>query len=182
MRLLLLLLITLPALANDAAKLKKGDVLVTTKKLDDGSILAIVHAIIKSPPAKVWQLIEDCSKYDTTMSNTKNAKELSRKGGDIVCQVEIVTPFPLANLHATTAVRHSIKEGVYRRSWRLLKGDFIKNEGAWILSPVADGKETHVEYRVNARTKIPLPGFIQESAQKRTLPELIGHLRKQLAK
>lgn len=175
----LLSLAAAPAAASKAERLAKGDVIVTTSKVKGYDMpKAHVEAIIKAPPAKVWKIIEKCGDYAKTMPRIAKAKEVSRKGNVVTCDVTVDLPFPLDDLQAVTRAKHTEKDGTYKRAWTLLKGDYQVNTGSWTLSP--HGKnQTLVKYEVFAVPNVSLPTFLQETAQQNSLPNLIEKLRKQ---
>jgi ribosome-associated toxin RatA of RatAB toxin-antitoxin module len=177
------LTLCLPVLGNTPtkARLEKGDVIITTKKIAGSPIPeARVRALIDATPEKIWPLVEDCNNYKANMVRVKDAHEISRKGETVVCETTIDMPFPISDLTASTRARHTIKDGTYRRAWKLLKGDYEVNTGSWTLKAYDDGR-TLVEYRIHAVPKIPVPGFLQQAAQSTSLPKLINHLRKRVA-
>lgn len=167
--------------------LEAGEVLITTKKIGDSPIpQARVRALVDAPVETVWALVSDCDNYKKNMVRVESAKKLwekgkadSPEGAVVVCTTTIDMPFPLSNLTSKTAGKHTIKDGVYRRAWKLLKGDYHSNTGSWTVKKYKDTDRTLVEYKIHAVPKILVPAFLQEAAQSSSLPELIGHLRKQ---
>ena len=165
--------------------LEAGEVLITTKKIGDSPIpQARVRALVDAPVETVWALVSDCDNYKKNMVRVESAKKLWEKGeasspdgAVVVCTTTIDMPFPLANLTSKTAGKHTIKDGVYRRAWKLLKGDYHSNTGSWTIKKYKGTERTLVEYKIHAVPKIPVPAFLQEAAQASSLPDLIGHLR-----
>lgn len=163
-------------------RLEKGEVIVTSKKVKGSSTPRIkAVGLIKAPPAKVWKIIDKCDDYERTMQRIKKADEISRKGNVVRCKITLKMPFPLKNVTALTEAVHTVEEGKkYRRAWKLIEGDFKRNKGSWTLTAHAGGKHTIAVYRLLVEPKVPVPAMIQQMAQRKTLPELYQHLRKQL--
>jgi ribosome-associated toxin RatA of RatAB toxin-antitoxin module len=163
-------------------KLNSGEILISTHKVagSDTPEFAMV-AVIDATLARVWHLVSHCNDFVRTMPRVERSKELSRKGDRIVCRVTVDLPFPFGDLTSTTEARHHVADGVMRRTWRLLSGDFKVNSGSWTLSPFAgNAKRTLVRYRTHVIPKIFLPGWVRRAAQKSSMPKLIKNLRRLL--
>ena len=164
-------------------KLDKGEVLISRHKSKLGYDKVKALAIIKAPPAKVWPTFDKCGNYKNSMLRVASSKELSRKGGVVRCEIVIAMPFPIKNLRTVTDAVHTAKPGkFYKRKWNLVEGDFKVNRGSWTLRPYKDGTQTLLTYLVVAEPNIPVPQFIRRAAQNKTLPELIEHIRKRVAR
>lgn len=173
----------LSALADETrARLDRGDVLVDTRPVPgSGAPHVTVRAVIDAPPAKVWPLIDRCGDYPRTMQRIKEAKELSREGGQVRCEVLLASPWPMKDLRSVNAAEHTIEPGRWRRAWKLESGDFKVNDGSWTLTPFdQQGQRTYVVYEVHSEPKSGVPGFLQEFAVRQALPGLIQHLRAQM--
>lgn len=169
------------ASAKDWAKaLDKGEILVYTTKVkgfDDEAV--VVKAVIEAPPEKVWKLVSNCANYKKTMQRIVKAQMLPKRNGKVMCKVTVDMPFPYSDLTALTAAVHKEGPPKWSRQWKLVNGDYEHNTGGWTLTRWrGDAKRTHVLYRVHAKPKAWIPGWIRRAAQKRTLPKLINHLRK----
>ena len=165
-------------------RMEKGEVIVKAMKVK-GSLTKKVRsvAIVQAPPAALWKLIERCDDYETTMLHIAKAEELSRKGGNVRCRVTVDMPFPLEDITATTDIVHTVIPGKkWHRQWKLVSGDYKFNSGSWTLTPYAGGRHTLVVYDVHAEPKVAVPEMIQRMAQKKSVPALFEHLRKQLQK
>lgn len=163
-------------------RLEAGEVIITTEKVEGSDLpRAIAVGVIEAPPAKVWALIEDCSKYAKTMVRIEKAELLERDGGTMVCRVTADLPFPLPNLTGETRAVHTVEPGVrYERRWTLVKGDYRANTGAWVITPwKGDPKRTHARYELHVDPKIHVPDSFITSGQKKSLPDLFAKLREQ---
>jgi hypothetical protein len=168
------------AAADVEARIAAGEVVVTTRAVAGCELPeATVQAVIDAPPAVVWKLVDDCNNYKNTMIRIASSKELSRNGTTSQCQVTVNMPVPLSNLTSLSEAVSTAQGGQFKRTWKLIKGDYKRNEGSWVLAPFdAEGKRTRVTYKVLADPNVSVPNFIIRRAQMSTLPELIVKLRK----
>ncbi|MCO4762698.1 MAG: hypothetical protein KC502_14390 [Myxococcales bacterium] len=177
------LVVSIPAFASEQERLSKGEILVKIRPVKGMDIpAATVRAVVEAPVEKVWAIINLCSRYTKTMMRVKKSKELSRKGNVVHCDVLVDMPWPIDDLRAITRAVHTIRPGAfYKREWKLVKGDYKRNTGSWTLTPFAkDKKRTMVVYKAHAVPNISVPKWLQRAAAKRTFPNLIKHLRKQV--
>ncbi len=164
----------------EQARLARGEVIIR-RVVVPGSEMpeAIVRGVIDAPPARVWAIIDRCAHYPGKLPRVKAARELSRKGNIVVCDVTIDMPFPFSDLRAKTRAVHTVRKGFFRRAWNLIEGDFKHNRGSWTFTPFsANGRRTLAVYRVHALPNTPLPIWLQRKASETTLPNLFKALRK----
>jgi ribosome-associated toxin RatA of RatAB toxin-antitoxin module len=169
-----------PDLPKDrVAALQKGEVVVATS-VPEGSnaVFVVAEGVVEAPPARVWALVEACNNYSKTMPRIKESKELSRKGDVITCQITADMPFPLPNLTSVTRAEHTIGGGRYVRAFKLIEGDYHRNEGRWVIEPFdGDPQRTLARYELALEPKMPAPRSLVEAAQARTIPQLFKGLR-----
>ena len=168
--------------ADETRRLRAGEVLITTQKVPGRSVPRVkAKALIKAPPSEVWAIIEDCGRYKETMPRIVDSRELSRERGNVVCRVEYDMPFPLGDIWSETESMHTEEpQRLYRRAWRLRRGDFIENTGSWTLEPYGATDVTLVTYEILSEPNVSLPAFVLKMAQQQTLPEVFSRLRKRL--
>jgi ribosome-associated toxin RatA of RatAB toxin-antitoxin module len=139
-------------------------------------------AVLSVPPEKVWKLISDCSKYKGRMARVVAARLVKKEGNKHTCEVTVEMPFPFSNLTATTEATHEeTAEGMSRR-WKLVKGDYKRNEGSWEIKSADGGKKSEVTYTLHVEPNITLPNSIIEAAQKKSIPDLFVRLEQEAAK
>lgn len=179
-----LLLFSLPASADSAKdRLAAGEIIIKTSPVAGSSTPKLrAMAVVDAPPERVWAIIDKCDDYEKTMVRVAEAEELSRQGTKVRCKVTVDMPFPLSNLTAVTEATHTVKPGeLWERKWKLVEGDYKVNMGSWRLAPFDDAKtRTLVVYEVVADPKITIPEGIKKAAQKKSIPELMEHLREQV--
>lgn len=166
------------------ARLAAGEIIVSSKPVPGSEQhRSTVLAVIDAPPERVWRIISKCADYKRTMVRVSKSAELWKKGNVHRCKVTIDLPFPLSDLTATTDAVHTVIPGKkWERKWTLVEGDYAKNNGSWTLAPFSDsGTRTLVIYKIHADPDVPIPDGIRRAAQRKTLPNLIKHLRKQVA-
>lgn len=175
------------ALAAGPADLDHGDVVVTTRDFAGSDVPeATVRAVIDAAPELVWSVVSDCANYKNTMPSiaaSEQVKSEKTADGDEVrfCRVVAHLPFPFANLTSVTRGVHKVDPGKrWTRVWKLVEGDYVRNEGMWLVEPHGEGKSL-VTYVIEAQPKIPLPSSLVASIEQGTLPEMIQNLRKKVA-
>lgn len=158
--------------------LDRGEILVYTQQRANAAPEVVVKAVVEAAPQQVWKLVSDCGRYPRTMLRIKAARELRRRGEEVVCRVTVDMPFPYADLTATTRAVHRGSGHRFSRRWELIDGDYRVNRGSWVLGPFGgDPRRTLVVYRVQAEPKVWIPDWIRRKAQSRSLPEMIRRIR-----
>ena len=72
-------------------------------------------------------------------------------------------------------------EGDRTVRWSLVKGDMLRSlEGAYTLTPSADGTVTTVEYTLAVDTKIPLLGLMKSKMEKVIIDRALAGLKKRV--
>ena len=173
--------------ASTRQRLDRGEVIINTRPVDGSPLPRVmVRAVVEAPPARVWQVIDAVHDYARTMGGVKTATVLSREedaGGERVrARITVKMPFPLKDLTSVTDGVHSVEPGErYRRRWELVEGDYHANSGSWTLVPFDDdASRTLVTYELHALPHIRIPAALLGLAQKKMIPRLIDHLRRQV--
>lgn len=179
----LLLVLTAPATASAAdwmARLSKGEIIVYSRTVRNSSTQEVVlKAVIEAPPTKVWPLLSKCNDFTWTMPRIKKSREHSRKGNRIVCTTTVDMPFPYSDLTATIAAVHTLRKGYWARRWDLIRGDYLKYQGSWVLTHFQGSKNrTLLVYRAHVKPRAWIPDWIRRAAQKRSLPDMIKRFRR----
>lgn len=166
--------------AATLARLGRGEVIIRNEARPGSTTPVIfLQAAIDAPAAKVWNLIDQSSRYQEFMPRVKKSEELARNGMEVRTRMTIDMPFPLKNLTATTRALHTVvPDVVYKREWKMESGDYETNEGAWVLMPFpGEPHRTVATYRAIVQPKIPLPAALKTLAQEKALPGLVDALR-----
>lgn len=185
-----LLVVAVTALASQSvaqesfhARLSKGEIIVEASKVAGSDIPETkVTAVIDAPPGEIWKLVEQCNNYPKNMIRIKKAKELSRSGNQVKCQVTAEIPWPFSDLTAITMAKHTVGPPVWKREWDLVEGDYKSNKGSWrIQSFDLENTRSLVVYQVHAVPNMSVPDSLVKKAQRETMPDLIKHVRKRVA-
>lgn len=139
-------------------------------------------AVLSQPPDKVWGIISDCSKYKGRMPRVAAAKLVKQEGNKFTCEVTVEVPFPFSNLTAVTEATHEESASGMSRRWKLIRGDYKRNEGSWEIKPIDGGKKSEVTYTLHVEPNTALPASILEAAQKKAIPDLFVRLEKEAGK
>ena len=172
----------LPTLSPaEVSRLGRGEVIITSMP-EPGSPLprVTIKAVIEAPTSRVWSLIDDVNNYHKSLAGIKRARELSRDGEKVLVEATIGVPFPLKDMTSTSESLHQdLGGGRYRRSWKMVRGDYKANSGSWDLIPFeGDESRTLIVYQVYAVPKMRIPKKLQEMAQKKAGPKMVEQLRK----
>ena len=170
------------AQSNDA--LGKGEISVDVVDVKGSPMpKVVVKGVVDAPPAKVWEIVSDCTKYKQRMSRIKAAKLVKKTGQTYICDVTVELPFPLSNLRATTTAKHVTGPPSWSRTWTLLEGDYERNDGSWVLQEFAgDPNRTFVVYSVHAIPNTAVPDWLRKRAQESSMPDVIKRLRAEVKK
>lgn len=139
-------------------------------------------AVLSQPPEKVWGIISDCSKYKGRMPRVAAAKLVKQEDNKFTCEVTVEVPFPFSNLTAVTEATHEVSASGMARRWKLIRGDYKRNEGSWEIKPIDGGKKSEVTYTLHVEPNTALPASILEAAQKKAIPDLFVRLEKEAGK
>jgi ribosome-associated toxin RatA of RatAB toxin-antitoxin module len=141
----------------------------------------VARAVLDVPAKKVWAIVSDCATYKDHMPRIAASELLKKEGNVHTCKVTVAMPFPLSNLTGiTNAVHEETATGMTRR-WHLVSGDYKVNDGSWEVKPLEDGS-TLVVYSIHAEPNTNVPQWIRESAQKKTLPDMMERVKAEAAK
>lgn len=172
-----------PAAELIACEQPAGEVRVVSKAVAGSSVPQLhVSAVMDSPAERVWKIISDCNGYKNSMPRTIASKEIAKGGGRSVCETEIHMPFPFANLHSQAEFVDTLAQGRWVRTFRQLRGDYVKSEGSWTVTPCGpDGSQSLVAYELHAILKVVLPDSMVRRGQVAAMHEMFGKIR-QLAR
>lgn len=168
------------AQAATAKGLAAGKIYVTSHKVKGCDTPEIrVRAVIDAPPKKIWPLVSNCNQFSRTMPRIKKGRIVKRRGKHVFCKVTVDMPFPLSDITSTTDGVHVERPCLYSRHWKLVSGDYTRNEGSWVLTCFnKNPRRTMVAYTVLAEPKTAVPTWLRTKAQKSSLPDMINKLRK----
>ena len=173
-----------PKLSPEEVRLlRSGEVIVEEiEQKKGGSSSVRVLGLVDAKLADVKPVVDNCERFDEFMPRTKESRESGRKGSRSICYVLIKMPFPMKNLWSETDVnRYDLPGGGWRRTWKLRKGTYKRNQGSWTLFPWGKGgRQTLTIYAVDVEPDIIIPNFIVKSAQTSQLPDLFDAVRKRV--
>ena len=177
---------TIPASASAQSNdtLSKEEISVSVVDVKNSEMpKVVVKGVVDAPPAKVWEIESDCTKYKQRMTRIKAAKLVKKTGDTYICDVTVELPFPLSNLRATTTAKHVSGPPTWSRTWTLLEGDYELNDGSWVLQEFAgDPNRTFVVYSVHAIPNTAVPDWLRKRAQESSMPDVIKRLRTEVKK
>ena len=163
-------------------KVRAGGISVTFKKVAGSEMPAVLaYGVIKAPIAKVWAMVTDCGRYHLTMPSVKESALLSGSvsSGKMRCKIVADLPWPMSDLTSVVDVTLKLRaDGVHERKWTLVEGDYKRNEGSWILTPIDQGASTLLRYQLYVEPNTSVPDFLKRQAQKIKVPGMFQAIRK----
>lgn len=190
--LLLIFLLPLTVLANDAPppspppapptledRLAAGEVVVQTRRVEGFTIPALhVEAVIDAVPERIWAIVDDCNGYRNSMPHVIDSAEVERNGARTLCKWTVDMPFPFSNVDTVIETRSQLTPGRWQREFHQIRGDFVRNEGSWLLVPFGeDGKKTHIVYKLHAVMGTIIPDSMVKRGQINAMHEMIRKMR-----
>ena len=150
-RLLFTLALTCLPITAFAASYDAAPLVTAQRSGNGGEARASVD--IHAPPARVWSVLSDCAGAHRFMRDLISCRVLHRGAGWEVREHRI---------HGW--LLHPVMRNVLRVSltpnrrlaFHRISGDWARSEGAWTLSPIDNGRGTHVTYHIAAAIKGPV--------------------------
>jgi uncharacterized protein YndB with AHSA1/START domain len=164
------LVVALALAAPAAAQEYDAAPVVRAQRSGDGG-QARASMDVNAPPSAVWAVLSDCAQARRFMRNLLSCRVLEQGDGWDVREHR-VRGWPLRPVMRN--VSRITLEPNRRLAFRRVEGDWSRSEGEWVLTPIDDGRGTHVEYRIDAAMDGVLPAGISQSL-------LIGQVRGTLA-
>ncbi len=178
----LALLLPATAFADANERLAGGEIIVVTSDVDGYDVPKVtVYGVIDVAPERVWDAVSNCDGYVGLMPRIKKAREVSRSGSTIRCDVTVGLPFPMNDLRALSTAEHNEGPPEWKREWTMVEGDYQVNTGSWRLRKFqGDDNRTLAIYSVHAVPNNRVPERIRNRAQERSMPGIIEALREHL--
>src|SRR5262249_47194113 len=132
---------------------------VSARREGDGGV-AHASMDVRAAPAAVWAVLSDCAQARRFMEHLLSWRALERAEGWDVREPR-VRGWPLRPVMRN--VSRIELEPNRRLSFHRVEGDWTRSDGEWVLTPIDAGQGTHVEYRVSAALRGPLPAGISQS-------------------
>jgi hypothetical protein len=178
----LALAIPTTAFADANERLANGEIIVVTSDVDGYDVPKVtVYGVIDTRPERVWNVVSNCDGYVGVMPRIDKAKEVSRSGSTVKCDVTVGLPFPMSDLRALSRAEHTEGPPEWRREWEMVEGDYEVNSGSWRVRKFqGDDNRTLAIYTVHAVPNSRVPERVRNRAQERSMPGIIEALREHL--
>ena len=128
---------------------------------------------IHAPPARVWSLLSDCAHARRFMRDLISCRLLQRGHGWEVREHRIrgwlLRPVIRNVLRVTLTPNR-------RLAFHRVSGDWARSEGAWALTPIDNGRGTHVTYHISAAINGPVS--VPQSTLVRGVRTTLADLRR----
>jgi uncharacterized protein YndB with AHSA1/START domain len=148
---------------------------VSAQRAGDGA-RARASMDVRAPPSAVWSILSDCGQARRFMRDLVSCRVLDRgEGWDI--REHRVRGFPLGPVMRN--VSRITLEPNRRLAFRRVEGDWTRSEGEWRLTPIDDGRGTHVEYQIDAAFRGPIPAGMSQSRLVSSVRNTLADLRRE---
>ncbi len=131
---------------------------------------------VNAPPSAVWSVLSDCAKARDFMRNLVSCRVLEQGNGWDVREHRsrgwLLHPV-MRNVSRITL------EPNRRLSFRLIEGDWSRSDGEWTLTPIDNGRGTHVTYRISAALAGGAPAGISQSLLVNSVRGTLAALRRE---
>ncbi len=174
--------------ASDLAKVHAGEVVI---EVDQGESLnrGVVVGIVQAPVNDVIPLVARCWEYGDWRDSLTDTSLKARPEDDVViCGGTAKTPFPARDRHGDFRVQNRVTDvGGFRSfvsTFQYVKdsGNMEDMFGYWVLRSYGpDGEHTMLKHVLNVDIGGWLPDTLVRWATRRTLPETVIGIRRQLA-
>lgn len=137
--------------------------------------------VINAAPRQVMKVVGDVARYKEYIQRMTESRITRRQGKTYNFFYRIDMPWPLSDYWCETKNWHSVdhERATYRRSWKLVRGNFRLNEGYWLIRPWSGGRSL-VVYSVKLQIDSALPQSVLNYVTKKALPRSVGNLRKRV--
>ncbi len=183
-----LLLICLPGRARGAhkydaeqiASLNRGEVVTRYWKHPGGEVgTGWAAGVINATPEEAFAVVAAVERYTEffdRMAEGRIVKKRAPTSYDFYYRIDM--PWPLSDHWCFTRNKHVLdkKERRYRRTWKMIKGTFLYNQGSWTVSPWGKGKAL-LHYRVTLKPRMSVPDVVLHHVSKVALPRSVKAIR-----
>jgi ribosome-associated toxin RatA of RatAB toxin-antitoxin module len=129
--------------------------------------------VIEAPPQACYDVIVDFERYPEFVAELKAAHVLAR--GKDTMQAEFIIKIIK---EITYSLDFDLKPP-HEVRWRLKKGFFKKNNGAWLLKELPGGR-TEATYEVELEFGLMVPGSVVKMLQETNLPKMLEAFKKRI--
>jgi len=141
----------------------------------------ITEAVVNASLSRVYALVRDCRNSVRLVEAVVRVKRLSHSKTAQRCRLHVHMPAPFSNLESV--LDYKLTETLQRceMSFRLRKGDYLRNRGTWTLRPFgADKKRTLVRYQLHCVPKTRAPDAAIIWGTRRSVKAMFGQLKRLL--
>lgn len=134
---------------------------------------ARASADIHAPPARVWSVLSDCAHARRFMRDLISCRVLQRGHGWEVREHRIrgwlLRPVMRNVLRVSLTPNR-------RLAFHRVSGDWARSQGAWTLTPIDNGRGTHITYHISAAINGPVS--VPQSTLVRGVRTTLADLRR----
>ena len=172
----------------------RDDGITVMSRAPAGSSVAEVRAtaLIDAPAEAVWRVIRDYPNYQKTMPYTEESRVLSSEQEGKVTVFYCLVNAPMVDkrdfiIRILDESDWKGGEGYMKATWTSAHGAAPEKDGiirvkldtgSWLLEPREGGKKTFVTYSLLTDPGGSLPGWVADTANKKSVPDVLRAVRK----
>jgi ribosome-associated toxin RatA of RatAB toxin-antitoxin module len=148
---------------QETARARGGEVLLRDLPASEGAAMQALF-FTAAPPAIARSVLWDHARYAEFIPHARSSKVLEQHGNDAVLeQSGGQGPFSVSFVTRRHLAAHRI-------TWTMLRGDLLRDDGSWDITPAPGG--SMVAYEVHVVPKGPVPQRMTAYLQKQALPAM----------
>ena len=179
------------AIADDWKPVSEKDgVRISVRPVEGSSIKEVRgEGDIDAPLDNISAVLGDVQSYPVLMPPTVEATELKRQGVDTAWfHMVIDPPMIFKRDYCIRMTLSHLPGGVFKSEWALDNSvcpakaknmvRIERNSGSWVLTPLPDGKRTHVVYQSHTDPGGAVPAWIVNRVTAQTIPKIFQSVRR----
>lgn len=144
--------------------------------------------VVDAPPEQVLAVLGDVEAYPEVMPPTESARLLARSGSTSWYYMVLNPGWIARRDYCIRSTLSRLADGRYKAEWIVDQShcpppsaSFVRmdrNDGSWVLAPLAGGKSTAVTYDAHSEPGGSVPAWLVNSGVARGIPDVFKALRK----
>jgi len=157
----------------------------TAQIAEQGSDISWGHAVavIDQPIEDIVSVVVDYGNYALFMPNFTKSKVLAQRGNGAMVYMEVSVASGTLTLWGQLKFYEAAPEGDTRViEVRLLEGNMEAFSASWRLTPIGDGNQTQVDFKIYVDPDMPLPSSVFSRENEKAAGKTVRALRTRVTK
>lgn len=139
--------------------------------------VATERIVVNAPPQRCYEIALDFERYPEWASDIKDCRVLTwcldGRGSEVEYRAAAM------GRSTTYVLRYNYGSNPLRLSWRLMRGDLMRQlDGEYEFAPIdGDPGATDVTYYLAVDLQVPLPGFVKRRAEAKIMRTALQELK-----